>query len=68
MSLIKILTKFTNTPGTCTLEEVELVKEFLGSYLKYRDIYRQSTGSDPVGAIIESTLKKVDWYEKNLGD
>lgn len=67
MDIIDAFTKFTNKPGTCTIEEVKLVRKFLNTYLKYKTIYKRSTGSDPVGMSIEATLQRVDWYENFLG-
>jgi hypothetical protein len=64
--LIKIIKKFTNTPGKCSVKEVEEVKKFFSKYKTYVKIYKEATNSDVVGLSLESSLDKVDWYIKFL--
>jgi hypothetical protein len=60
VAIIEAFTKFSNAPGKCTFEEVESVKRFLLKYLECRDIYKESTGTNPVGMTIESTIKNLE--------
>lgn len=40
-----ILTKFSNTPGLCSINELNKVKEFIEHYVKIRDLYKKSFGN-----------------------
>ena len=61
-SIVEIFTIFSNTPGKSTRQEIQRINEFLLTYQEYKRIYKESTGSDPIGMSIEADLKKVKWY------
>ena len=61
---VNILLKFAATPGLCSNEELENIKQFLEEYLVYRNMYRDGFDIDPKGQTIEVHLDRVTWYMK----
>ncbi len=57
-----VLRKFSESPGTMSLEELKDVREFLLRYIKIRDIYRKVYINDPLGLTLESYVDKADGY------
>ncbi len=58
----KLLTKFFNTPGICSEQELNEVKLFLENFNDTLKMYRTASGHEPAGFTIDSELDKVKWY------
>lgn len=61
-SMPDLLLKFSESPGTMSLEEVKDVREFLLGYIKIRDIYKRVYINEPLGLTLESYVAKADGY------
>lgn len=61
-SMHDLLLKFSESPGTMSLEEVKDVQEFLLGYIKIRDVYKKVYINDPLGLTLENYVDKAYGY------
>ena len=61
-SMYAVLRKFSESPGTMSLEEVKDVREFLLGYIKIRDVYKKVYINDPLGLTLENYVDKAYGY------
>jgi len=58
----KKLTKFSSTPGFCTIDELHDVEKFLISYSDMTKTFKRGVGDMSTDETIEVYLSKVRWY------
>lgn len=61
----ELLTKFRQSPGLMTLEEITQVKNFLIEFINLFEIYSPSQSQDHVGLpknVVYSDIEKAKWY------
>lgn len=63
---IKVLTKVFNTPGICTIEELEDSKLFLEDLKEKLGIYLKANLTHPLGETLSVNIETVKWYIHRL--
>jgi len=58
----ELLQKLFNTPGLCSIEELEICNDFLSELKERLDTYVDAVGYEPLGKTLEVNLAKVQWY------
>lgn len=59
----ELLTKFRNSPGTMTTDELNALKEFLTIFIGLFSEYSQFQDHEGVARnLIKSDIDKVEWY------
>lgn len=57
---VSILSKFANSPGLCSIDELKEVELFINTYIELRDLYKESFNNEPIGLTLESKLDIIN--------
>lgn len=68
MNVQEVVTKFFDTPGLCTEEELLLTKDFIINFKLMYDVYCKVRSVNPFKHMLTSNIDQVDWYINRLNE
>ena len=60
----ELLSKFNETPGYCTIDELLKINDFLKGLIHPFEIFWNFLGYNPIGYTLEAKIEKCEWYIK----